>query len=105
MVKYEVLDNKWLNEIFKNHELWVPIIMRDMFFPGMISTQRNESINGFIKQLGKEKDGLCDFVLRLEGAIARLGRNELKVDHDTLNGKPILKTEWPMEKCRRYIHE
>ena len=93
MVKYEVLDNKWLNEMFKNCELWVPIIIRGMFFVGMISTQRKESINILIKQLGTKKDGLCDFVLRLEGAIARLGRNELKVDHDTLNGKPILKTD------------
>ncbi|XXG65614.1 hypothetical protein AAC387_Pa05g3271 [Persea americana] len=30
----------------------------------MISTQRNESVNAFIKQLNTEKDGLCYFVLR-----------------------------------------
>ena len=76
----------------------VPIFLGGVFFAGMISTQRNESINAFINQLGIEKDGLGDFVLQLEGAIARLGRNELKADHNTLNGKPILKTDWPLEK-------
>ena len=99
-----MLDNKWLNEIFKNRELWVPIFLHGIFFAGMILTQRNESINAFIKQLGTEKDGLCDFVLRLEGAIARLRRNELKADHDTLNRKPILKTDWPMEKQMSEIY-
>ncbi|XXG73186.1 hypothetical protein AAC387_Pa07g2146 [Persea americana] len=104
LIEYKVLDNKWLNDMFKNRELWVPIFMQGMFFAGMISTQRNESINAFIKQLGTNKDGLCDFVMRLEGAIARLGRNELKADHDTLNGKPISKTEWPMEKQMSEIY-
>eukprot|EP00268_Persea_americana_P039927 TRINITY_DN3957_c0_g1_i1.p1 TRINITY_DN3957_c0_g1~~TRINITY_DN3957_c0_g1_i1.p1 ORF type:complete len:322 (-),score=34.88 TRINITY_DN3957_c0_g1_i1:414-1379(-) len=80
------------------------IFLRSIFFAGMISTQRNESINAFIKQLNTEKDGLCYFVLQLEGVIAQLGRNELKADHDTLNGKPILKTDWPMEKQMSEIY-
>lgn len=73
VVSYKVVDNMWLNELFEIREKWVPIYLQGVLFVGMRTTQRSESINSVIKQLGTQKNGMYDFVLRLERPLPEWG--------------------------------
>ncbi|KAI3878785.1 hypothetical protein MKX03_018914, partial [Papaver bracteatum] len=45
--EYDLVTNKWLNDLFEERHLWVPCYLKDVFWAGMSSTQRSEGINAF----------------------------------------------------------
>jgi len=40
-------DNAWLNGLYMEKTFWVPAYMKYMFWAGMNTTQRSESMNAF----------------------------------------------------------
>ncbi|KAH7685830.1 FHY3/FAR1 family protein [Dioscorea alata] len=47
LADYNIEKNEWLNSLFKIHDHWAPVYVRGIFWAGMSSTQRNESVNSF----------------------------------------------------------
>ncbi|XXG77393.1 hypothetical protein AAC387_Pa08g1555 [Persea americana] len=66
LTDFDLVDNEWLHSMYGIREMWVPTYLRDIFFGGMSTTSRSESINAFLKQYVTQKNGLYDFMLRYE---------------------------------------
>ncbi|XP_057512826.1 protein FAR-RED IMPAIRED RESPONSE 1-like [Actinidia eriantha] len=45
--KYELESNTWLEGLYSERKRWVPAYLKDVFWAGMSSTQRSESINAY----------------------------------------------------------
>lgn len=84
--------------LFDIREMWVPTYLKHIFFGGMSTTSRSESMNAFVKQYIQYKNSLIDFILRFEQGVARLRYLENKEDHESSNGRPKLKTCNPIKK-------
>jgi hypothetical protein len=44
---YNLRDNAWLCGLYSEHTFWVPAYLKDVFWAGMTTTQRSESMNVF----------------------------------------------------------
>ncbi|RWR94342.1 protein FAR-RED IMPAIRED RESPONSE 1-like protein [Cinnamomum micranthum f. kanehirae] len=104
LIKEDVANNDWLNGMYDIRHMWVPIYMRHLFFGGMSTTGRSESINAFLKQYVTQKNGLCGFMFRFNQGIATQKYRQLKAIHDTSNGRPKLMTDLPMERQMSQIY-
>ena len=49
LTDFDLVDNEWLHSMYGIREMWVPTYLRDIFFGGMSTTSRSESINAFLK--------------------------------------------------------
>lgn len=96
--RYKLTEHIWLNDMYEIREMWVPIFCRGVFFGGMISSQRSESMNSFVKCYVTRKNTLFEFFTNLERGISRQKQQELIEQHQTLDGRPKLKSKMPMEK-------
>ena len=45
--KYELQNNEWLHGLYLERNRWVPTFVKDIFWVGMSSTQRSESMNSY----------------------------------------------------------
>ncbi|XXG56629.1 hypothetical protein AAC387_Pa03g3995 [Persea americana] len=104
LIEEDVANNDWLNGMYDIRHMWVPIYMRHLFFLGMSTTGRSESINAFLKQYVTQKNGLCGFMFRFNQGIATQKYRQLKAIHDTSNGRPKLMTDLPMERQMSQIY-
>ncbi|KAG9458392.1 hypothetical protein H6P81_002900 [Aristolochia fimbriata] len=68
------------------------------FFYRYETTQRSEGMNSFLDKYVNRKTTLSDFVLRFERALKRLRQRETEADHEMNYSKPLLKTDFDVEK-------
>ncbi|XP_071709139.1 protein FAR-RED IMPAIRED RESPONSE 1-like [Rutidosis leptorrhynchoides] len=55
--KCHLKNNRWLKGLFDERQRWVPCFVKDIFWAGMSTTQRSESINSFFdKYVNKKND-------------------------------------------------
>ncbi|XP_057808583.1 protein FAR-RED IMPAIRED RESPONSE 1-like [Salvia miltiorrhiza] len=47
IAEYSFQDNRWLRDLYSERENWVPIYLNHLFWAGMVSTQRSESMHAF----------------------------------------------------------
>jgi zinc finger SWIM domain-containing protein 3 len=59
--KYDLLENKWLSDLFKIRQKWALVYGHQVFCADMKSTQRSESINGVLKRYLDPRKRLLDF--------------------------------------------
>ncbi|KAJ1694906.1 hypothetical protein LUZ63_011604 [Rhynchospora breviuscula] len=91
-------DNAWLTEMFDLRAKWVPAYLSKIFWAGMSSTQRSESMNAFLDMFVNSKTCLSAFVKSFDSGLARLKRNELNEDYNCIRGDPKTFTEDPIER-------
>lgn len=58
VVYYELHDNEWLKMLFDERHSWVLIYIRDTFWAGKSTKQRNENMNSFFLRTCKFKDNI-----------------------------------------------
>ncbi|XP_058223590.1 protein FAR1-RELATED SEQUENCE 5-like isoform X4 [Rhododendron vialii] len=78
--KYELQDNEWLHGLYLEKNRWVPAFVKDVFWAGMSSTQRSESMNSYFDDYINSKTTLKQFVEQYENALARKVDNEKNED-------------------------
>ncbi|KAJ7944011.1 Protein FAR1-RELATED SEQUENCE like [Quillaja saponaria] len=96
--KYDLREHEWLQAIYNDRRQWVPVYLRDTFFAEMAITQCSDSINSYFDGYINASTTLQLFVKQYEKALESRYEKEVKVDYDTINTAPILKTPSPMEK-------
>lgn len=96
--------NEWLCELYRLRNKWVPALLRHIFFAGMSSSQRSESMNSILDKYVCKKTTLIEFIFRLESALSRQWELESKEDFDAINSHPELKTSFDMEKQMAKIY-
>ncbi|KAK8946753.1 Protein FAR1-RELATED SEQUENCE 5 [Platanthera zijinensis] len=96
---FELSKNDWLSHMFEIRKMWIPVYLQDIPLSGLLrTTSRSESENSFFRNFMNNKLGLIEFYSRYDNAMEAQRQRELKAEHDTLNGKPDLKTSLVIEK-------
>ena len=100
---YELKDNKWLNDLYAEIHRWVPCFVKDIFWAGMSTTQRSESINSFFDKYLNKKATLKQFVEQYENALRDRTEKENIEDFNSYNSwyPPI--TRYAMEEQMKNV--
>ncbi|GJY45792.1 FAR1-related sequence 5-like protein [Tanacetum coccineum] len=95
---YKLEDNKWLKELYAERHRWVSCFVKDIFWAGMSTTQRSESINSFFDKYLNKKTSLKQFVEQYENALRDRAEKENIEDFNSYNSwyPPI--TRYAMEE-------
>ncbi|XP_059644168.1 protein FAR1-RELATED SEQUENCE 5-like [Cornus florida] len=96
--KYNLRGNEWLQSLYIDRKLWVPIYIRNTFFAGMYATQRSGSVNSLFDGYVNARTTLQDFAEQYQKALDDRYEKEAKAEFETFYTKPILKTPLPIEK-------
>ncbi|KAI5340854.1 hypothetical protein L3X38_020128 [Prunus dulcis] len=96
--KYNLRGNDWLQSLYIDRNLWVPVYMRDTFFAGMYAAQRSGSVNSLFDGYVNSGTTLQDFAEQYEKALDERYEKEAKAEFETFYTKPVLKTPLPVEK-------
>ncbi|XP_026400199.1 protein FAR1-RELATED SEQUENCE 5-like [Papaver somniferum] len=102
--KYELKDDKWLNNLFKLREKWAQVYGREHFCAGMTTTQRSESINNYFKKYFKKKQILREFVGQFDKAVAARREKAKKADYKSMATRPNLTSVWEVEEKSSKIY-
>ncbi|KAI8549703.1 hypothetical protein RHMOL_Rhmol06G0045800 [Rhododendron molle] len=78
--KYKLEDNEWLHGLYLERNRWVPAFVKDVFWAGMSSTQRSESMNHYFDDYINSKTTLKQFVEQYENTLAKKVDNEKNED-------------------------
>ncbi|XP_018841252.2 protein FAR1-RELATED SEQUENCE 5-like [Juglans regia] len=98
VVKYELGENTWLQNLYSRWDMWVPAYLRSIFCAGMSTTQRSESMNKFFKDYVRSSTLVSDFVHQYEKAIDARYFKEKEKDVRTKSTRAIMKTPFKIEE-------
>ncbi|GJY35434.1 FAR1-related sequence 6-like protein, partial [Tanacetum coccineum] len=103
MIKnYSLEQNEWICSLFDDRKRWVPVYVKEIFWAGMSTTQRSESMNAFFDGYVNSKTSLRQFVEQYGNALKSKMEKENKADFDSLNSSYKFLTQFIME---RQFHE
>ena len=71
--------------MYRLHEYWVNAYLKDIFYAGMITNQRSESINSFFDIFVNENTKLVEFVYQYNKAVTARRSSETQQDFWGLN--------------------
>ncbi|KAI3853881.1 hypothetical protein MKX03_018896 [Papaver bracteatum] len=86
--KYNLSNNKWLNDLYEDRQRWIPCYLKGTFWDGMSSTQRSESMNSFF-------DG---YLQQYEQALRDKVEKEAIADAESASKMITTATEFDMDK-------
>ncbi|KAF6163426.1 hypothetical protein GIB67_029275 [Kingdonia uniflora] len=103
---YGLGENIWLGVLFQVCKKWALVYGRDVFCADMITTQRSESINKFLKKFVKRKYSFTEFLNRFEMALETRCQTEVEEDFKSSQTSPSLVVPTLMLKqaSERYTH-
>ncbi|XP_071687053.1 protein FAR-RED IMPAIRED RESPONSE 1-like [Rutidosis leptorrhynchoides] len=96
--RYKLEKNRWLNPLYEERRRWVPCFVKDIFWAGMSTTQRSESINSFFDKYVNKKTTLKQFVEQYENALRDRAEKENIEDFNSYNSLYPPITRYAMEK-------
>ncbi|XP_058073135.1 protein FAR1-RELATED SEQUENCE 5-like [Magnolia sinica] len=88
--KYDLVQNKWLHDLFKVREKWTLVYGRNTFCADMKSTQRSESMNSLLKKYLKCKHNLLRFFTQYERVVADRRYQESMADFRVRQSTPVM---------------
>ncbi|XP_048497620.1 protein FAR-RED IMPAIRED RESPONSE 1-like [Beta vulgaris subsp. vulgaris] len=83
IAKFDLGSDTWLAGLYREREMWVPAYMKHLFWAGMKTTQRSESINSFFDGYVQKNTRLCDFVEKYCCAMEARANSEREADANT----------------------
>ncbi|GKC54438.1 FAR-RED impaired response 1-like protein [Tanacetum coccineum] len=100
---YKLENNKWLIDLYAERQRWLPCFVKDIFWAGMSTTQRSESINSFFDKYLNKKTTLKQFVEQYENALRDRAEKENVEDFNSYNSwyPPI--THYAMEEQMKHV--
>lgn len=90
-------DNKWLQTLYEERRLWVPVYLKDIFFAGMIPIQENEGLTAFFDGYVHKHTSFKEFVDKYDLALHRKHMKEVTEDLESRNSSSELKTRCNFE--------
>ncbi|XP_058197504.1 protein FAR1-RELATED SEQUENCE 5-like [Rhododendron vialii] len=91
--QYNIENNSWVVEVYRNRHKWAESYLRGHFFAGMSSSQRCEGMHAYFNRFLKVRLRLYEFVWHYDRAIARMRVNEAAAEGVTENSFPVLTTQ------------
>ncbi|XP_043698176.1 protein FAR1-RELATED SEQUENCE 5-like isoform X2 [Telopea speciosissima] len=98
IVKYGLKENSWLNLMYDQRHLWVPLYLQDTFFAGMTTIKRSEGINSYFDGFMHEGTPLSAFIPQYDQALKQLREKESDEDFVTMHTKTVLTSKNPIEE-------
>ncbi|RYR11530.1 hypothetical protein Ahy_B04g069050 [Arachis hypogaea] len=80
LLKYGLVDNKWLSDLYENRHIWVPIYLDHHFWVEMRSTQRSESMHSFFNKFITRNSSLIQFVKQYDNCLGSREQRERESD-------------------------
>ncbi|RYR30579.1 hypothetical protein Ahy_B01g055326 [Arachis hypogaea] len=80
LMKYGLVDNKWLSEFYEDRHIWITIYLDHYFWAGMRSTQRSESMHAFFNKFIMRNSSLIQFVKQYDNCLGSREQRERKSD-------------------------
>ncbi|GAB2281892.1 hypothetical protein Dimus_016456 [Dionaea muscipula] len=80
VIKYQLQDNEWLQQLYEIRASWVPVYNRTTFFAGMNTTGRSEGMNSFFDGFVTSTTNLREFVVKYEQALKKIMEKEAHED-------------------------
>ncbi|XP_020263303.1 protein FAR1-RELATED SEQUENCE 5-like [Asparagus officinalis] len=98
--KFKLIEEEdgWLQTMYMYRDHWVPCFLKGIFFAGMRSTQRSESINSFFDGYVNSQTQLKELVTQYEKVVTHRRLSEAHEDFRTLNTKPQFHLGHPIER-------
>ncbi|KAF5477465.1 hypothetical protein F2P56_004102, partial [Juglans regia] len=83
--KYDLRGNSWLQSLYEERTFWVPVYLKDVFWAGMSTTQRSESMNAFFDGYDHSGTTLKEFVDQFDNALRKKVEVETTADFNSIN--------------------
>lgn len=96
--KYELEKNPWLTELYEERHRWVPAYVKDVFWAGMSTTQRSESMNSYFDDYVDSKTTLKQFVEQYGNALRDMVEKENIEDSKSFSKMLSCVTPYEMER-------
>jgi zinc finger SWIM domain-containing protein 3 len=101
---YNLEENAWLRDLYSERTFWVPVYLNGVFWAGMTTAQRSESMNAFFDGYVHSSTSLKEFVDQYDNALRRKVEVENVVDFDSFNTTISCVSYWPLEKQFQKIY-
>nr|XP_043616041.1 protein FAR1-RELATED SEQUENCE 5-like [Erigeron canadensis] len=95
---YSLEKNDWLSSLYSDRMHWIPVYVRVIFWAGMSTTQRSESMNAFFDGYVNSKTTLRQFVEQYDNALKSKMEKENKADYASLHSSYQLLTRYYFER-------
>ncbi|RYQ91905.1 hypothetical protein Ahy_B09g097952 [Arachis hypogaea] len=79
-MKYGLVDNKWLSELYEDRHIWIPIYLDHHFWAGMRSTQNSENMHAFFNKFITWNSSLIKFVKQYDNCLGSREQRERESD-------------------------
>ncbi|KAI8535280.1 hypothetical protein RHMOL_Rhmol10G0161500 [Rhododendron molle] len=83
--KYHLEANEWLSGLYEERHRWAPAFVKDVFWTGMSTTQRSESMNSYFDGYIHSNTTLKEFVEQYENALRKKVEKEDEKDARCFN--------------------
>ncbi|KAG6646712.1 hypothetical protein CIPAW_07G027200 [Carya illinoinensis] len=104
ITKYNLQENAWLKSLYAKRTYWAPVFMKEVFWAGMSTTQRSESMNAFFDGYVHAKTNLKEFVDQFDNALRKKIETESKADFQSFNVTIPVVSPSPLEKIFQEIY-
>lgn len=105
--RHGLRDNKWLQSLYEDRQMWVPVYLKDTFFAGMILIQESESKSAFFDGYVHKHTSLKEFVDKYDLVLHRKHLKEAMAELESRNLNCELKTRcnFEVQLARVYTKE
>ncbi|XP_042950403.1 protein FAR1-RELATED SEQUENCE 5-like [Carya illinoinensis] len=101
---YNLQENAWLQSLYTERTYWVPVFLKKIFWAGMSTTQRSESMNAFFDGYVHAKTNLKEFVDQFDNALRKKIENENGADFHSFNFRIPLVSVSPFEEIFQELY-
>jgi hypothetical protein len=101
---YNLGDNAWLRGLYSERTFWVPAYLKGVFWAGMTTTQRSESMNAFFDGYVHSSTTLKEFVDQYDNALRKKVENENVADFVSFNEMVACLSRFSFEKKFQQIY-
>ncbi|KAG6517140.1 hypothetical protein ZIOFF_020520 [Zingiber officinale] len=95
---YGLQGNEWIRSLYEFRLSWVPVYLKDTFWAGMSTTQRNETIVAFFDGHVETKTSLKQFLGKYEMALLDKYEKEAQADFETFHKRRPSVSKFYMEE-------
>lgn len=85
ILEHNLEDNEWLESLYKDRYNWVPVFLRNTFWAGISTSQKNESMTAFFDGYVHSKTTLKQFVEQYDSALKSKIDKESNADFASFN--------------------
>ncbi|KAK2993400.1 hypothetical protein RJ640_012641, partial [Escallonia rubra] len=95
--KYELKENWWIQNMYNLGAHWAKPFLKDIFFAGITTSGRSESIHSFFDGYVNSNTMLNEFVVKYDKAVYNRRYAEEDEDFKTMNSRAVLSSDHPIE--------